>query len=164
MLISPSSSTLHTALSLSLSPPPFLSTQRGRFHCRSLHPSQPTRARFRQTGRQTEAETETWQTAKKKEFIISVLIAFFILSKIFSASRSHKPSLSNFLNPPVISHGVGILHVQATSFTNKQLFARNSIMPFNNRRAIGANIFNTNYHKRMLQAASKCFRENFETL
>lgn len=128
---------LHAALSLPLSL--FLLTWRGRFQCRSLHPSQPTRAGFsrckpvRETDRPTEAETETWQTAKKKEFIISVLIAFFILSK-FSAPAGAISRVSVTSRAPHLPRGRGILHVQATSFTNKQLFARNSIMPFNNRR------------------------------
>lgn len=66
-------------------------------------------------------QTATWQTAKK-EFIISVLIAFFILSKF-----QRQP------DTPTAELGSAFLHVWATSFTNKQLFARNSIMPFNKR-------------------------------
>lgn len=46
---------------------------------------------------------------RKKEFIISVLIAFFILSKIWAPGRMPHPA-----HRPLIC---GFLHVRATSFT-----------------------------------------------
>lgn len=161
MLISPSSSTLHSphctlALSLSLHsarsiPLPIPSPKSA---------NQSTLQTDRQTGRQTEAETETWQTAKKKEFIISVLIAFFILSKIFSASRSHKPSLSNFLNPPLSPTGSAFCMFRPhLSQTNNCLQEIQLCLLITD--APSGQISSTRT-KRMLQAASKCFRYHFE--
>lgn len=135
MLISPSSSTLHS-LSLSLSfsqhdevdsiADPFTQLSQPEQASAVVSPSE------RQTDRQKQKQKHG-KLQKKKEFIISVLIAFFILSK-FSAPAGAISRVTVTSRTPHLPRGRGILHVQATSFTNKQLFARNSIMPFNNRR------------------------------
>jgi len=99
--------------------------------------------------------TETWQTAKK-EFIISVLIAFFILSKF---QRQPDPRLELPLSPtPDV-----VLHVQATSFTNKQLFARNSIMPFNNPQ-LGSKCLTRTKRKTHIAGCSKIREKTSENV
>lgn len=134
MLISPSSSTLHSlSLSLSFSQHDEVDSNADPF----TQVSQPEQASavVSPSERQTDRQKQKQKHGKlqKKEFIISLLIAFFILSK-FSAPAGAISRVSVTSRAPHLPRGRGILHVQATSFTNKQLFARNSIMPFNNRR------------------------------
>lgn len=149
---------LHAALSLSLS----VSTRRGRFHCRSLHPSQPTRAGFsrckpaRETDGQTEAETETWQTAKKRIHYFS-FNCFFHTFKIFSASRSHKPSLSNFSSSPPPTGSAFCMFRPHLSQTNNCLQEIQLCLLITDATSWGKFLTRT---KRMLQAVSKFFKEN----
>lgn len=125
--------------------------------------SQPEHASDRQADWQTDRSRNRNMAncKKKKEFIISVLIAFFILSKIFSASRSHKPSLSNFLNPPLSPTGSAFCMFRPhLSQTNNCLQEIQLCLLITD--APSGQISSTRT-KRMLQAASKCFRYNFES-
>jgi len=74
---------------------------------------------------------------RKKEFIISVLIAFFILSKFSAPGRIPHPCLL----APYLWDFACSGHI----FHNQQLFTRNSIMTFNNRQLGSKKAFNSEW-------------------